>query len=240
MAPKAGRGAGVKAKAIAARRVKNGRRDGRRATLALLNALADEVGAVAVQVDVKSAAAADVERTIRVLDARCQQQPALAARLRVAVEAWVANGGRLQVDLAPPPDLDSASVLFKHRVLQPDFQLRSRAFMVTYNARSLRPHHWQSFRTFVSSLKGRIGARAWAANLEESLHAAAAPGEHVYHCHAYFLWSDGVGIQRKAFTARLKVVCEGINDTLDVEGLCRGFLPRVEKLVACEAGRLSE
>ena len=74
MAPKAGRGAGAKAKAAAARRVKNGRRDGRRAALALLNALADEVGAVAVQVDVKSAAAADVERTIRVLDARCQQQ----------------------------------------------------------------------------------------------------------------------------------------------------------------------
>ena len=45
---------------------------------------------------------------------------------------------------------------------------------------------------------------------------------------------------REAFTARLKVVCENISDTLDVEGLCRGFLPRVEKLVACEGGRLSE
>ena len=84
MAPKAGRGAGAKAKAAAARRVKNGRRDARRAALALLNDLADEVGAVAVQVDVKNAGAADVERTIRVLDARGQQQPALAARLRVA------------------------------------------------------------------------------------------------------------------------------------------------------------
>ena len=44
--------------------------------------------------------------------------------------------------------------------------------MLTYNDRGLRPQSWQLFRAFVSSLKGRIGARAWAVNFEQSLHAA--------------------------------------------------------------------
>ena len=160
MAPKLGRRAAAKAKA-AALRAKNDKRDVRRAALAQLNKLAEEVGAPA-QVDVRLAAAADVEWSIRILEARCQQRAELVARLRTVVEAWVANDGRLQAELAPPPDLDSASPLFKHRVLQPEFRLMSRAFMLTYNARTLRPHHWHSFRTFVSTLKGRIGARAWA------------------------------------------------------------------------------
>ena len=45
---------------------------------------------------------------------------------------------------------------------------------------------------------------------------------------------------REASTARLKMVCEDINEALDVEGLCRGFLPRIEKLLACRGGRISE
>ena len=161
MAPKLGRRAAAKAKA-AALRAKNLKRDARRAALAQLNDLAEEVGAGLAQVDVRLAAATDVEWSIRILEARCQQRAELVARLRTVVEAWVANDGRLQAELAPPPDLDSASPLFKHRVLQPEFRLMSRAFMLTYNARTLRPHHWHSFRTFVSTLKGRIGARAWA------------------------------------------------------------------------------
>ena len=36
---------------------------------------------------------------------------------------------------------------------------------------------------------------------------------------------------REAF-ARLKKICEDINESLDVEGLCRDLLPRIEKLVA--------
>ena len=45
---------------------------------------------------------------------------------------------------------------------------------------------------------------------------------------------------RAAFTARLKKVCEDINEPLDVEGLCRDFLSRIDKLVAKEGGRLAE
>ena len=45
---------------------------------------------------------------------------------------------------------------------------------------------------------------------------------------------------REAFTARLKRICEDINEPLDVEGLCRDLLPRVEKPVARKGDRLAE
>ena len=45
---------------------------------------------------------------------------------------------------------------------------------------------------------------------------------------------------REAFTARLKKICEDINESLDVEGLCRDLLPRIEKLVARKGDRLAE
>ena len=102
MPPKAGRGGrGVAARAkaqavLAARRRKNAKRDARRAALLQLNGLAEEVGAAAAQVDPRTAPAADVERAIHVLEARCQQ-PVLADRLRTAVLAWVDNGGQLSV-----------------------------------------------------------------------------------------------------------------------------------------------
>ena len=155
-----GGAAAAKARAVAAaQRVKNSRRDARRAALVVLNAIAEEVGAAAAQLETRSASAASVEQAIHVLEPRCQQ-PALAARLRAAVSSWVDNGGQLQAALADPPDLSTASALPKHRVLQPEFRLRSRAFMLTYNSRGLRPDSWQPFRTFVSNLKGHIGARA--------------------------------------------------------------------------------
>ena len=126
-----GRGgaAAAKARAVAeAVRRKNAKRDARRAALLVLNEIADEVGAGAAQLDPRSASAACVEQAIHVLEPRCQQ-PALAARLRAAVRSWVDNGGRLQATLAEPPDLSTASALPKHRVLQPEFRLQSRAFM---------------------------------------------------------------------------------------------------------------
>ena len=67
------------------RRNKNAKRDARRAALAELNALAEEVGAAAARVDARTAPAAQVERAIHVLEPRCQQ-PQLAARLRPTPE----------------------------------------------------------------------------------------------------------------------------------------------------------
>ena len=43
-----------------------------------------------------------------------------------------------------------------------------------------------------------------------------------------------------AYSARLKQAVDEINKCNDVEGLCRGFLTRIQKLVDREGGRLSE
>ena len=45
---------------------------------------------------------------------------------------------------------------------------------------------------------------------------------------------------REQYEARLKRIVEEINGKNDVEGLCRSFLARIEKLVAGEGGRLRE
>ena len=63
MAPK-GRPLSAKAKAQAALRQKNAKRDARRAALVLLNGLAEELGAAAAQVDVRTASGPDVEFAI--------------------------------------------------------------------------------------------------------------------------------------------------------------------------------
>ena len=44
---------------------------------------------------------------------------------------------------------------------------------------------------------------------------------------------------REAYATRLKNICDEIKSTLDVEGLCRGFLARVAKLIEQRGGRLS-
>ena len=198
MAPKGKAKAKAAAKAAAAERRKSAKRAVRRDALKELNALADDVGAARAAVDPREAPAQAVERAIHILEARCREPP-LSVRLRAIVVKWVANGGQLQAELAPAPDSDSAATVPFHKVLAPEFRLQSRAFMMTYNSRSLRPEMWIEFRTFVASLKERLGARAWAANLEESLHAAPQDDEATarFHCHAYLLWTDGVGISRQ-------------------------------------------
>ena len=40
------------------------------------------------------------------------------------------------------------------------------------------------------------------------------------------------------FTSRLKGVVQEINDTLDVEGLCRGMPKRLQELVDTEGDRI--
>ena len=84
--------------------------------------------------------------------------------------------------------------------------------MLTFNSRNITPAHWPRFRAFIARLKGKLGARAWAANLEQSLHAAEA-ARPVFHCHAYFIWTDGVGIDVHSLDP---FVFEGIGPRIDV------------------------
>ena len=45
---------------------------------------------------------------------------------------------------------------------------------------------------------------------------------------------------RDAYATRLKRIVDEINKCHDVEGLCRGFVTRIDKLVDRKGGRLSE
>ena len=72
----------------------------RRDAVAAMNVLAEEVGVATVR---RKAPAGKVEAFVRLLEKSCQA-PALFARLRSAVEMYVANGGSLSVPLLPAPD----------------------------------------------------------------------------------------------------------------------------------------
>lgn len=165
-----------------------------------------------------------VDRLIRVLQPRCQRK-ALLARLRSAAEMWSHNNGALSQPIVKPPvanrlgkngeendnagdhddrgpdendadeDDDDGSVLPQHYILQPGYILKSKAFMVTFNGDTISLATWPAFAKWVAKMCKRIGARAWAACIEESL--AAASQQKKYHLHCYFYWTDGVGIFRR-------------------------------------------
>ena len=204
----------AKARAAAKLEAKNRKRSGRRAAIAALNALAEEVGAARAAVDPRAGVADDVKVLVTRLQPRCQDA-ALFQRLREATEAYVASGGCLALEDAP--DLETPSHVGRHKVLKVDFRLHSSAFMLTYNSVHFRPADWTAFRTFVVRLKTSLGARAWAACLEQSLHSGAA-GPDRFHTHAYLIWTDGVGMSR-----------DGLDDFL-----FRSVRPRVD---VCTAGR---
>ena len=82
--------------------------------------------------------------------------------------------------------------------------------MLTYNGAAIAPTSFDAFKTFVINLKTRFGARAWAACLEQSLHAADA-GRH--HMHAYLMWTDGIGLEVRSLDP---FVFEGLRPRVDV------------------------
>jgi len=182
----------AKAKALAKKALKQGRRDQRVLALKALVALATELN-VTTDVSGRTTASSEVETLVRRLESR-PQNAAQHARLRTAVELWVANGGRFTVPLADLDDSEAPpSNLRLHRILAPNFELQSKAFMLTYNSDLFTKETWSAFREFVEKLKKTYGARAWSACLELSLHAAVEK----YHTHAYLLWTDGVGIRQR-------------------------------------------
>ena len=110
----AGRGRGARAGNAA--RVCNARKARRKTAAHQLNVLAAEVGLPPTSV--KRLRAAGVEQLARALQRR-MRSAADAARLRVPVEAWVANGGGLSVPVLDEDDPNSQpkSPLDGHRVL---------------------------------------------------------------------------------------------------------------------------
>ena len=192
------------------------RRKHRRQALTDLNTLAGECALLSAQVAVKTAAPADVERLVRLLVARCSRDK--RQRLRAAAKSWEDNGGEFTSPVVAEDDFTPSPVAL-HRVLKPNFELKSRAFMLTYNSASFTLETWAPFRTFVMTLKAQFGARAWAACLEESLNAAGP--DVVFHLHAYLLWTDGVGVHCRDLAA---FYFETVRPRVDV---CRGRFPTI-------------
>lgn len=207
----------------------------RREAVSLLNGLAVEVGLKKVPV---KALASRVEALVRLLDPRCQAG-ALPARLRSAVGVYLGNGGAFAAAVLPAcaraaaaedahcdADGDAPPPMARHRLLEAGFRLESKAFMLTFNSGSFVRETWPVFLEWVKERRGALGARRWAACLEESLNAhssssscAVAPPR-VYHAHAYFWWTDGVGLRRR--------------NTDDL--LFTGVRPRVD-VCTCQAAR---
>ena len=211
MAPKRGRPS-AKAKARAKALVlKNSRRHGRRLACHSLNDLARALHLSETKLlDSKNAPAADVENLVRLLEKRANT-PEHMTRLRGAAQRYLDNGGVFSTPLLDEEEVLPPAVA-KHRLLKPNFELRSRAFMLTYNSAQFSRDTWKPFLTFVKKLKRTFGARGYSACLELSLHAADNALERV-HVHAYLLWTDGVGVHCKDLSP---FNFEGVRPRIDV------------------------
>ena len=75
--------------------------------------------------------------------------------------------------------------------------LKRKAFMLTFNSDTFDRGAWAGLERWLKVKHKEFGARAWAACIEESLHAAATPHGPRFHLHCYFFWTDGVGFFRR-------------------------------------------
>ena len=222
MAPKA------KRSTVASRRRANDRNLARREAVKLLNGLALEVGLKAVKV---KAAAPAVETLARLLEPRCQDD-GRPERLRSAVASYLASGGAFSTPVLltpalgtlaqgpeqPDVDGDVPPPILRHKLFERGFQLNSKAFMLMSNSRLFTEGTWPAFLAWVRDKRRSLGARRWAACLEESQHAAPPPGTttarlRVFHAHAYLWWTDGQGLRRRNTN---DLVFEGARPRVDV------------------------
>jgi len=185
-------------------RCANARQLMRKDAVRSMNALATELGLEKVHVHLKGLLAGEVkvERLVRALETRCQTT-SLSRRLLHAVRLWSDNGGTLPQPISgtatggDEADEPGVSPLPRHRVLEPGYTLKSKAFMLTFNSDAFDRGTWAGFERWVKVKHKEFGSRAWAACIEESLHAAATPRGTRFHLHCYFFWTDGVGLFRR-------------------------------------------
>ena len=109
----------------------NAGRDQRLGAVRALYSLAEEISLPGHRVNAKAARNEDVERLVRLLEARLSSTDGMA-RLRAAAQMFTDNGSSftspvLGVDVTTPAAVD------RHRVLLPSFRLKPKAFMLTYN-----------------------------------------------------------------------------------------------------------
>ena len=205
------------------RSVANKRLTARRDALRKLNKLLTDLSLQALHLRVKALDKSNFDRVLRLLERRCMATDQ-KTRLREAVTEWVNNGGTLPdgVRLAAdgsaletaPNEAESPSLVPQHKVLVATYELKSQAFMLTYNSNGFTPETWPDFEKHMEGLHRRLGSKAFSACLEESLHAATpVPAVKRVHTHGYLLWTDGVGYR---------------SDSLE-DFRFQGVLPRVDK-----------
>ena len=170
----------------------NTRQSLRRKAIASLNTLATAVGYGAAPLSFKDDGPEDVEKRVRALQRRCISDN-LHEQLLAATRLYTENGGRFSVAVHDPAQDELREVPFvaKHKVLVGDFRLASQAFMLTYHSNAFTQATWPVFLAFVKGLLTRLGCRAWSACMERGTSPQTFDK---YHFHAYFYWSDGVGL----------------------------------------------
>ena len=200
----------------------------RREAVQTLNQLAADIALGTRPLPTKSARGREVERLIRALEPRCQEAE-LLARLRGAATLWQENGGHLERALVPegtdtPAQVNGqdehagaagvpeAAVVARHRVLEGGYILKSKAFLLTYNSRRWTRDSWDGFRAWAVGLQATLGFAAWAVCMEITCNPTQATFQEIYHFHAYFYWSDGVGLYRRNTD---DLVFEGVRPRVD-------------------------
>ena len=205
----------AKAKSRAARsasgnETKNLRRTLRKAAIRDMLSVAGELQ-IASTVCPRSASNEEVERLLRNLERRATSTEH-RDKLTAAAKQFVENGGHFTAPLADSADeVATASVVLKHRIFVPSFQLESKAFMLTFNSDTFCRDTWVRFEQFIRSIHKKFGARAWAACWEQSLHAVGT--QQRFHGHAYFIWTDGVGFRHRDLQP---LTFEGVRPRMDI------------------------
>ena len=200
--------------------ISNTRKAQRGAAIQSLNNLVAHLDLGCERLNVKAWSKAAFAKVLRVLARRCTAD-ADAAALRQALTAYTLNGGALpegmvltEVALELPDDTSPVPYVPRHRVLATTFQLKSCAFMVTYNAEAFQRDTWTAFRDFIKGFAQRFGTRAWSACFEISLHNAGSQQQReVLHGHGYFIWTDGVGLRQRGLS---NLVFQGVTPRVDV------------------------
>ena len=193
----------------------NARLTERRAAVQTLNALAAELDlGPSARVPRRTWDGDAVEQLVRCLEQRSSSQD-ITERIRAAALRFTQNGGQFSAAVVnPTADAEEAKVPL-HKVLKPGFRLCGLAFMLTFHGGAISPETWATFQPWVEERARRHRARAWSACVEESVDGdASAPRRRrrrqkstlaapapQYHLHAYFLWTDGRGVDHRTLDA---------------------------------------
>ena len=189
----------------AAKKLKLKRLKSRRRAVKELNTLVSELSLSLPALRPKAPDAALLGKVLRTLSKRCRDDEK-TRRFAAAVRQFTQHGGALPdgMELCP---MDAGqpgepSAVPRHKILQTAFRLKSKAFMLTFHSESFDTSSWEPFLAHIRSVAANFGARTWAACLERSENSqlCATAGER-YHCHAYFIWTDGAGIMIRGLDA---------------------------------------